>query len=515
MYAPVAEPVHTAIPITVQPTQPTYFIARILIDFCNWILKIFGANQDSKVFIWLYTAVVFLFSMLVGYLIYWIVVKILHALRNHIKSQLYGILVDNNFFTKICRIIPPVLFVILIQFTLYTHNSLASWLTRLTYISIVLLVAVAACTICDVVWVMIDERENKRKLPLRGILQVAKLIIWIVAIIIVAAILLDKSPGTLLAGLGAFAAVLLLVFKDSILGIVAGIQLAQNDSLHVGDWVAIPNGQANGTVSEVSLTDIKIINWDKTVTTVPPYTLISQGFTNYRNMQLSNTRRIQRSYYIDADSIVQTTPEMLEELQKIPLLTDWIQKKIAQRDAGKVENVNNSAGLVDGTIETNLGVFRAYMKLYLDTNPEISHVDDCFVTTLAQTPSGVPLQIYCFTNTSSWFPFEGIQAMVFEHLASMLYKFYLYTFENPSGRDTIIDGYLSPGKNSAPLFGIPFPFYLHSGNEMQPGMPPQGIYPSFANNYPTSQPQYASENIETNASQPDKSNKSDSDTSNK
>lgn len=120
-----------------------------------------------------------------------------------------------------------------------------------------------------------------------------------------------------------------------------------------------------------------------------------------------------------------------------------------------MEDVNNSAGLVDGTIDTNLGMFRAYMKMWLDANPSISHGDDCFVTTLAQSPTGIPLQIYCFTATSSWFPYEGIQAAVFEHLAAMLHRFNLYTFENPSGRDTLIDGYLSPGKNPAPLFGLP------------------------------------------------------------
>lgn len=459
--------------------ESTYFLARILMRFCDWLLSIVGLNHHPDLFLWVYVIVVFLLSMATGYLVYKLIVFILHKLKPHLKSQIYGELVDNNFFTKICRIIPPIMFVILIQFTLYTHNIIAYWLTRLSYSTIILLIAVASCTVCDVIWLNFDQKENKRHLPLRGLLQVAKLLIWIVAIIIVTAILLDKSPATLLAGLGAFAAVLLLIFKDSILGIVAGVQLAQNDSLHVGDWIALNNGDANGTVLEVSLTDIKVQNWDKTVSTVPPYNLISQGFKNYRSMQESNTRRIQRSYMIDADSVVETTPEMLEEFMKVPLISGWIQKKIAQRDAGKIENVNNSEGLVDGTIDTNLGVFRAYMKLYLDTNPCISHVDDCFVTTLAQTASGIPLQIYCFTNTSSWFPFEGIQAMVFEQLAAMLHKFCLYTFENPSGRDTIIDGYLSPGKTSAPIFGMPYPFYIKTGNPYNPGTPPSNINPTY------------------------------------
>lgn len=411
------------------PTSGKSFdIARLFIRFCTWLLSLFHAEHDPTLFLWVYVIVVFIASVALGLLIQWLTVWVLHKLRPHIKSPMYGQLIEHNFFTKTCRIIPAIMFVILIQFTLYSHNVIASWLTRLTYVYIVVMVALSSCVICDVIWETFDTKENKRKLPLQGLLQIAKLFIWVVALIIIAAILLDKSPGALLAGLGAFAAVLMLIFKDSILGIVAGVQLAQNDSVHVGDWVAIPNGQANGTVMEVSLTDVKIENWDKTVSTVPPYNLISQGFTNYRNMQESNTRRICRSYYIDAESVVPTTPEMLQNFMNIPLMKDWITKKIAQRDAGKVQNVNNDEGLVDGTIDTNLGVFRAYLKLYLDSCPDISHVDDCFVTTLAQTPTGIPLQIYCFTSTSSWFPFEGIQAMVFEQLAAMLKPFGLRTF---------------------------------------------------------------------------------------
>lgn len=468
-----ANAAQVAIAISPQTEESSYFIARILMRFCHWIMELLAQPDNTTLFMWLYVATVFLFSMAVGMVAQGIVLWVLRKLEPHIKSPVYGELMTRKFFTKTCRIIPPLVFLILIQFTLYMHNSLASWLTRLSFIYIVIEVTIAFCTLCDVVWVTVNNRENKRKLPLRGVVQVVKLILWIIAVIIMAALLLDKSPGALLAGLGAFAAVLMLIFKDSILGIVAGVQLAENDSLHVGDWIALPNGSANGVVDEVTLTDVKIINWDKTVSTIPPYTLITGGFKNYRNMQESQTRRIQRSYNIDADSVVQTTPEMLAQFEKIPLISDWIKKKISQRDAGKVEDVNNSEGLVDGSIETNLGIFRAYMKLYLDANPSISHSDTCFVTTLGQTATGIPLQIYCFTATSSWLPYEGIQATVFEHLAAMLHEFNLYTFENPSGRDTIIDGYMSPGKSPEPLFGIPYPFFENSGTPDNPGIPPE------------------------------------------
>jgi len=465
-----------AAPVTVKMSPETaessYYIAKFLMDLCHRILGITGQENNSSLFIILYVAVVFLFSMVAGILLKWIIVLIIHKLQPHLKGVLYGELVRRKFFMKACRVIPPLFFLILIQFTLYMHNSITSWLSRLTFIYIMVLVSIALCTFADVIWVTIDRHENTRKLPLHGIVQVVKLIVWIVATIIIAALLLDKSPGRLLAGIGAFAAVLMLVFKDSILGIVAGIQLAQDDSLHVGDWIAIPDGNANGTVAEVSLTEVKIINWDKTISTVPPYNLITNGFKNYRNMQESNTREISRCYMIDADSVVETTDEMLEQFAAIPLITDWINKKIEQRKTGKEYAVNNPAGLADGSIDTNLGVFRAYMKLWLDSNPGISHADTCFVATQAQTSGGIPLWIYCFTSTSEWAAYEALMSGVFEHVAAVLYKFCLYTFENPSGRDTLAEGWMSPGRNTAPLFGLPYPFFIASGTPMQPGIPP-------------------------------------------
>ena len=165
------------------------------------------------------------------------------------------------------------------------------------------------------VWEHLDARENKRKLPLKGLAQLAKGIVWIVAAIVVIAILVDKSPAALLAGLGAFATVLMLIFKDSILGLVAGVQLSENDSLHVGDWIKVDGTDANGTVLEVTLTSVKVLNWDKTTTTLPPYSLVSGSFTNYRSMQESNTRRICRSYMIDADSVLPATPQMLDNIR--------------------------------------------------------------------------------------------------------------------------------------------------------------------------------------------------------
>ncbi len=468
-----------ALGLHLSPTaeESSHFIAGILIKCVYWFLDLFDLEHHSNLFLILYSALVFLVAWAAGIMLKWIMVYTLNKIGPHVKSDFYRYLADHHFFTKICRIIPPIIFLILIQFTFTGRESLASWLSRLTWIYVVFVLCRTFTTLADVIWTHIDSRANKRRLPLNGVVQLIKLIMWIIGVIVAFGILFNRSPGSMLAGLGAFSAVLMLIFKDNILGVVAGVQLAENDSLHEGDWI-VPNGSdANGTVVEVGLTAIKIENWDKTISTIPPYSLISNGFRNYRNMQQSRTRRIQRCYMIDADSVIATDDAMLAEFAEIPMLKEWIRKKIEQRDAGKTEDVSNSAGLADGSLDTNLGILRAYVKIYLDNNPDISHADDCFVNTLEQTSGGIPLQVYCFTSTSSWIPYEGIQSTVFEHIAVMLYRFHLYTFENPSGRDTIVDGYLSSGKDPEFIRGIPYPF-TDSGTPGKPDMPPRGMQKS-------------------------------------
>ncbi len=466
------------IQISPDAEQSTYYLATVLMKSVHWFMELIGMGDNKTLFLWLYSFAVFGVAIVIGILVKWITVEIIHKIGPHIKNDIYQYLIERKFFTKACRIFPAILFIILIQFTLFTRASLASWLTRLSWIYVVVILTIALTTLADVLWTHINNRANKKHLPLNGVVQLVKLIMWVISLIIMVGIILQKSPGSLLAGLGAFSAVLMLVFKDNIMGVVAGVQLAENDSLHEGDWI-VPNGSnANGIVVGVGLTAIKIENWDKTISTVPPYSLISNGFRNYRNMQLSQTREVKRAYLIDADSVVTVDEAMIQEFMQIPILKPWIEKKLEQKQNGVVQDVSNNEGIVDGSLDSNLGIFRAYVKLWLDSNPNVSHADTCFVNTLEQTPMGIPLQVYCFTSTSSWVPYEGIQSSIFEHIAVMLYKFKLYVYESASGRDTLIDGYLSAGKSTEAVFGFPYPFYYASGNPHFPGIPPQGVYPN-------------------------------------
>lgn len=437
----------------------SYTIAKFIMSIVDWILGVFGLEHDSGLVTFLYAAVVFVVAVVAGYIFQRVLLLIVEAIARRWSSDTYRSLSNQRFFHKICRLIPPLVFLGLIQFTLSNHDTLSDVLTKITVIYMVIVFTVAVNAIIMTVWERVDARANKRKLPLGSLAQLAKGIMWIIAAIVIIALIVDKSPLALLTGLGAFSAVLMLIFKNNILSVVAGVQLSENDSLHVGDWISVDGTNANGTVQEVSLVAVKVLNWDKTTTTLPPYNLISSGFTNYRTMQESNTRRVCRSFMIDADSVLPATPAMLERIRRVPMMDDYITKKLEQKAAGKVADVDNPAGLVNGTIDTNLGLFRAYLKMWLDANPNIAHDSDCFVSTLAQTSSGIPLQIYCFTATSKWFPYEGIQDTIFEHVAAMLRFFQLYTFENPSGRDTVIDGYLSPGGKIDNVYGVPYPFF--------------------------------------------------------
>ena len=452
--------------------ENTYAIARALMKVSHWVLDVCGLEHNTTLYIVIYTCLVLGLSVAIGYIVNCIILGAVKGLHKYINFDLYNLFVKANVFKKICKIVPPLVFLIFIEFTLTTRESLAFLLTRITWIYIIIVVAIAINAIINVTWTHVDTRENKKKLPLRGLVQLVKGVVWIISAIIVIAIIVDKSPGSLLAGLGAFAAVLMLIFKDSILGVVAGVQLSENDSLHVGDWIKVSGTDANGSVIEVSLTSVKVENWDKTVTTVPPYNLVSNGFTNYRPMQDSKTRRICRSFMIDADSVLPLDDTMLEELKSLPFMNDYITKKQAQKAAGKVQDVNNTEGLVDGTIETNLGLFRAYMKMYLDASEFISHEDTCFVSTLPQTNGGIPFQVYAFTSTSAWLPYEAMTDAIFEHLAVTLHKFHLYLFENASGRDSIVNGYIEAGKTTDGIFGMPYPFFEKSGTPQNPGIEP-------------------------------------------
>lgn len=266
--------------------------------------------------------------------------------------------------------------------------------------------------------------------PLKGLLQVIKIILIIICSLLVLAVLTNKDLSNIFIGLGTLSAVLMLVFKDPILGFVGGIQLTSNDMVRIGDWIV--KGTADGNVIDIGLTTVKVKNWDNTITTIPTYSLISDPFINWRGMSESGGRRIARSFIIDIDTVKFCTPEMLEKYKKFQLVRDYIirtEEEIAEYN--KSNNIDTST-LVNGRRQTNIGIFRAYLTEYLKQNQNLNHNLTMLVRQKDPTEFGVPMQIYCFSAKTDWISYEGIQNDIFDHIYAVINQFDLKVYQRPS-----------------------------------------------------------------------------------
>ncbi|MGY3857551.1 mechanosensitive ion channel family protein [Aeromonas intestinalis] len=274
-----------------------------------------------------------------------------------------------------------------------------------------------------------------RDLPLRGIFQGVKLVGSILVGILMIALLLGKSPVILFSGLGAMTAVLMLVFKDPILGLVAGIQLSANRMLSVGDWLQMDKYGADGEVTDIGLTTVKVSNWDKTITTIPTYALISDSFKNWQGMTESGGRRIKRSVNIDMTSVRFLTPDEQVALKQAKLLAPYLSRKEQELSSYNQQLSEAINYPINGRHLTNLGTLRAYLDAYLRAHPNIRKDMTLMVRQLAPTSEGIPLEIYCFTATTAWAEYEGIQADIFDHLFAIIGQFHLRLHQSPTGYD--------------------------------------------------------------------------------
>ena len=273
--------------------------------------------------------------------------------------------------------------------------------------------------------------------PLRGVFQAGKIVVYLLAALVVISILISKNPMYVITGLSAAAAVFMLIFKDPILGFAAGIQLASNRLLKIGDWITMPSHGADGTVIDITLTTVRVQNFDNTIINVPAYDLVSQPFQNWSGMVQSGARRIKRSINIDVETIKFLDRALLERLQKIKLISGYLQEKVDEVRAFN-EKYDNKESVLNGRHLTNVGTFRAYALAYLNSLPTIDHSQTCMVRQLDPTTAGLPLEVYCFTATTDWGKYENIQSDVFDHLYSVMAEFDLYPFQQPAGRNVTL-----------------------------------------------------------------------------
>ena len=366
-----------------------------------------------------------------------IILRAVAKLVKRTKATWDDVVFDHKVMIHISRMVAPILIYIAIPIAFPEHaqSGLLDFLRRICLIYIIAVFLRFISVFLAAIYHVYSEREQFKDRPLKGLLQTAQVTIFFIGAIVIVSILINKSPTVLLTGLGASAAILMLVFRDTILGFVSGIQLSANNMLKVGDWISMPKYGADGTVIEVTLNTVKVRNWDNTITTIPPYLLVSDSFQNWQGMRESGGRRVKRSINIDMSSVRFCTPEMLAKYRKIQLLKDYIDKteKVVEL-YNKEHHIDNSI-LVNGRRQTHLGVFRAYLNSYLKSLPTINQELTCMVRQLQPTETGIPLELYFFSAIKDWVPYEEVQADVFDHVLAIIPEFGLRVFQNPSGED--------------------------------------------------------------------------------
>lgn len=396
-------------------------------DFYNDIVKMIGLSDYNGGFaITIKILIAILIAVIIFLILNKLILSIIKHFVNHSKTKWDDILYDSHFFAKITYIIPAILFDIFIANIVWEDLYI---LHRITAIWIVISVLVAILSFLNGVARIYDVYEASKNKPITVFIQILKIIFYTITVIIISSIVLGKSPEKLLYGLGAFTAVLMLIFKDSILGFVAGVQLMSNKMLAIGDWIEMPSGDANGAVLEINLYTVKVQNWDMTISTVPTYQLISQSFTNWRGMEQSAGRRIKRSFNVDISSVHFLSTEEIESLKKSNFLNDYLKQMVDSLDGYTPTGEINH---LDTKHLTNFGVFRIYLTSWLKANPRINQNMTMMVRQLQPTATGIPLEVYCFSAVQEWVGYEGVQSDLFDHILAVAPYFYLRVFQYPT-----------------------------------------------------------------------------------
>ena len=339
---------------------------------------------------------------------------------------------------RILLLIPAAAFYFLVNLAFGPVGDTVRLLHR---IDIAYMILVGVMTGSSVLLIFLDaysKTDKYKSHPLKGLIQGLQVVLYFIGAIIIVAVLIDKSPTVLLTGLGASAAVLMLIFKDSILGFVSGVQLSQNNMIQLGDWIQMPDGSANGTVEEITLNTVKVRNWDNTLSMIPPYTLVSSPFKNWRGMQESGGRRADKCIYIDVNSIEICSEDMIEDILKaFPILSDYIKTVTAGSSPEHSPKADSKLdpepdSKLDPTRQiTNIQLFRAYVTTYIRTHPEVNPSLDIIITQKEATPYGLPVQVYFFLKDKAWASFERKQSDIFAHLMSIVSDFGLRLYQRP------------------------------------------------------------------------------------
>ncbi len=385
----------------------------------------------------LYTALALSLLVLLAWIANWVTkVILLRGLNRLLMSTAWVKKSADSpmgFISRLSNVIPALVLFIGISAIPEIPEVLITIVRNVCSAFIILTLALALANLLDFINHCYQQRPDAYRKPIKGYIQVIKIVIYAIATILIIASLIDRSPLILFSGLGAMAAVLMLIFQDTLLSLVASVQISSNDMVRVGDWIEMPQLNADGDVIDIALHTIKVQNWDKTITTIPTKRMITESFKNWRGMSESGGRRIKRSLYIDQQSVRFLAKDECKRLERFMLIDDYL-------DAKEAELQNWNASLtsqeeVNHRRLTNLGTFRAYVVQYLRSHPGIHQNMTLLVRQLSPTAEGLPLELYCFTSTTAWGPYEDIQSDIFDHLLAIIPEFGLRVFQQPSGAD--------------------------------------------------------------------------------
>ncbi len=396
-----------------------------------------GMNDDLVIYIKfiILALTMILLAIVMNFVAKEIILRAIKFVIKRTKNTWDDILLEKHVFDALSHIAPAIAIDMLAKYVFIDFPEWIPWIKKLTDLYIVIVILVVINNMLNVIEEILSKLTAFRDKPVASFIQLFKIFLFLIGFILALAMLLDKSPIYFFSGLGAMTAVLLLIFKDTILGFVGSVQIAANDMVRVGDWVEIPKYGADGDVIEMNLATIKIQNWDRTITTVPTYAFISDSFKNWRGMSESGGRRIKRAIHIKISSIKFFNHEMVERFSKIQLVSNYIRERSNEIEAYNTAHHVDKSILINGRHMTNIGVFRRYAEAYLNNNPHIHKKMTCMVRQLEPTETGLPIEIYAFSNRQEWVIYEGVQSDIFDHLLAVVPSFDLEVFENPSGAD--------------------------------------------------------------------------------
>ena len=376
-----------------------------------------------------------LFCWISYYITKYQILKGVYKIVTRTTNKWDDLLISHRVFERISWLVPAIILLAAIPFFISENPRLVAAITVFAKVAIAIQVARSLSALLNVTNDLFEESSKERYVPLNATIQLIKLAIYLVASILAISVVIDRSPIYLLSGLGALTAVLILVFQDTIKGLVASIQISANKMVAPGDWIEMPQYGADGDVIEIALNTVKVKNWDNTITTIPTYALISESFKNWRGMSVSGGRRIKRSICIDIASIHFCSDQLLESLAKFKHLDAYLNDKKTEIEQYHLQNEIADIDDPNSRRLTNIGTFRAYISEYLQNHPNVHNGMTCMVRQLKATSTGVELELYFFSNDIVWANYEAIQADIFDHLFAIAPQFELRVFQQPSGYD--------------------------------------------------------------------------------